>query len=416
MKRSRSSSGYALLSVLAVVSALLIAGGATITLVRSQLRFTADQIATQMAYYIAEAGIQHGLAQLDNDAATATTAGYVYPTIPTTSFGDGTYTITIAQDGLYSSPLDRSRKQISSVGTFRGKQTTLVAHVLVQAPEDCCNGMILCSLSSGGSARLDHLALALTTIFNGNIFSNRDVHLNSTIGLLPVATGNVYAVGNFYSEGIVLGTSMAARLYRGGSYNNALDLLHLKGFHFANGGSGHGSGPAPSSRPMPVVDWDSAKRDPRTVIVNQDNYTTVAPGSSWGGGTWSVNTFSLSPSTRYYVDGSVNISGLSLIGGASSEVWARGSIQVGTFSVLSALSEQSLALVGEEDVVIGGGAGGLVSLLNRTNILAFSSLGEAQVDNGVTAVADTRACIVGGGGDATYRALAAALSSVSSIR
>lgn len=420
----RPDRGYALLSVIAVVAVLLTASVATITLVRTQLRYSADQIVTQSAYYIAEAGVERAVAQLDNDAATAGTAGYVYPTIPTTTFGGGSYSVTIAQDSLF--PGNFSRKRITSTGTLNGKQATIVAHALVQAPQDPCNNTVVWA---NQDAYVTSLATAIDQMFQGDIFANRDVHFVTALGLIPVtgANSHVYAVRNFYSDSaVVLGTPrMSAQLFYGGTYNTTADALlliqHALGYHFSNGVNGHGqNSPAPTTRTIPAPDWQEAKSDPRTVVVNPSNYASKIAGSSWSGGaggTLTINSFTLNADTRYYVDGSVVVPAaqlLRLLGGTSAEIWARGSITVDTFTLATIGATQNLTLVAQGDVRITGG--GLVGLLNRTNILAYSYGGQAQLDNGIGAINDTRACIVGGGGNSTYRTLAAAVSGFKPIR
>ena len=311
-----SNRGYALLSVLAVIGALLTASVATITLVRSQLHYSADQISAQAAYHIAEAGIQRGLAQLDNDAATAGTAAYVYPTIATTSFGGGTYSVTLAQDSLF--PGNSSRKLITATGTVSGKSATIVAHALVQAlaaggggvgggtggttggggggaggggggpgsPNDPCANTILWA---NRDAYLNTLVSAANfQLFKGDIFANRDVHFVTAAGVIQTtgANSHAYAVRNFNSDSLlVLGTPLSAQLFRGGAYNTMADTLlllpHGLGYHFSNGANGHGeTSPAPTTGIIPAPDWQEAKSDPRTVIVSPSNYASAIAGSS----------------------------------------------------------------------------------------------------------------------------------------
>src|SRR2546425_10989158 len=121
--------GYALLSVLAITTALMVSALAAIQLSRSELHFTADHVSHQQAFYVADAGVQAALAQLSNDRVTAgTSMSYTYT--GTASIGGGSYAITIAQDPLFSS--DVARKQIQSTGTRNGQQSTIVAHAVVQ--------------------------------------------------------------------------------------------------------------------------------------------------------------------------------------------------------------------------------------------------------------------------------------------
>lgn len=428
-----SNGGFALLSVLAIVGALLTASVATITLVRTQLHSAGDQIATQSAYYIAEAGIQRGLAQLDNDAATAGTAAYVYPTIAPASFGGGTYSVALAQDALF--PGNYSRKLITAVGTLNGQQATIVAHALVQAIADPCSNTIVWANQDAYLRTL--VSTANFRIFTGDIFANRDVHFVTATDVAQQtgANSHVYSVRNFNSDApTVPSTPLSAELFRGGTYDNPVDTVttgsppftvtvsHTLGYHFANGADGHGeTSPAPQTRSIPAPDWQEAKSHPLTVIVNPSNYASEIAGSSWSGGaggTLTINSFTLNANTRYYVDGSVVVPAgqlLRLVGGTSAEIWATGSITVDGFTLVSIGATQNLSLIAQGDVRITGG--GLVGLGNTTNILAYSYGGQAHVDNGVvSAVADTRACIVGGGGDSTYRSLATAQSSVAPIR
>jgi len=444
MKKT-SSQGYALLSVIAIVSALLVAGIATIGLVKSQLHFSADQISAQGAYHIAEAGIERGLAQLDNDAATAATAGYVYPTIPSTSFSGGNYTVTLAQDPLFSS--DRSRKLITAIGTLNGQSATVVAHALVQAPQDPCLNTILFS-TGGDNVIASTVNIGAINLFHGNLISNNNTHFQTVLALLPYAVGSVSTVGNFYSDSLVvlaIPTRMTATLTRGGSYVSSNDLLHNVGFHFANGTNGHGAGPAPASSTLPVWNWDSAKRA-ADVIVNKDNYASVVPGSTWSNGVWTMNNWNLTSGKKYYVDGSASVTGvqgLRLGSGASTAIFARGAIGIGTLTLFAAGNNQSLYLVGERDVAIGRtvdvSANVLVSapsltisgsittgislsttgvgLLNRTKIYAYSQTGEVWTNNAtVAALSDVRACLLARGGNATLATTAAILTDVRAVR
>ncbi|MGH7897426.1 MAG: hypothetical protein ACREQQ_05705, partial [Candidatus Binatia bacterium] len=362
----RSNQGYALLSVVGIVGALLVAGVGTLQRVRTQLHYTADQVALQTAYHLAEAGVERGLAQLDHDAATAATAAYVHPTIPAGSLGGGTYTVTLAQDPLYASPIDPTRKLITAIGTFNGQQATVVAHALVQPPQDPCSQYIV--FAESGDARLLSTVGVSSDLFDGNVFSNQDAEISllASAGALGFrATGNVTAVGNFINHS-TLGvlSNLSATLLRGGAYTTPVGSTHahvpivgtpLLGMHFSNGSSpsGDGAQTTVASRTLPVPDWDRAKRS-ATVIVNDDNYATVVPGSSWtANDIWNVNTWSLNPNARYYVDGSVNVVGLQLASGLTAEIWARGRIAIKRVSLLAIGGTQSLFLIGENDVAIG---------------------------------------------------------------
>lgn len=447
----RTERGFALLSVLAVTAGLLIAGAATIQLVRSQLHFTANEVAAQTAYHVSEAGIQRGLAQLDNDAATAATPGYVHPTIPTASFGGGTYTVTLAQDPLFAT--DLTRKLITSTGTFNGQQATLVAHALVQPPADPCAQYLV--MAEGGDARILSKVSALTTLFNrnagtanGEIFSNNDVEMSMLAGAAFNGYGDVYARDDFRDTSVVsLLSTVNARLFRGGDYDAAPIHLHvpilntpLTGLHFSNGSSGHGQSSTIAARTLPVPDWETAKRN-ATYLVNSETYSTVVPGSAWTNGTWVVNTFSVTPGASYYVDGNVNVVGLQLLGGSSSEIWARGLIGVNKLSLLAIGGTQTIKLIGERDVAIGRALNGAltalvdesaaltsivdgvslgstgVGALTRTNVVLYSQKGEAwAMSTTAAALSDTRACLLSHAGNSTLAFTVAIGSSVQRVR
>ncbi len=432
----RSDKGLALLSVLALVSALLVAGVATISLVRTQLHASADQVAAQGAYYIAEAGVQRAVAQLDHDAATAATSTYVNPTFATTSFGGGTYSVTMALDSTLF-PGDYGRKRITSTGTLNGQTATLVAHALVQAPQDPCAQYVM--VAAGGNARTIVKVSALSTFFNGDIHSNQDIDMNVLLALTPImfqASGNLYAVRNFINDSLLsLAATLSANLYRGGSYTSAplalhSDLLIPLGIHFTNGSGGHGVQQTVASKTLPTPDWNEAKRK-ADVIVNKDNYATAVPGSSWVSGSpydiWSVSTWSIDPAKRYYVDGSVNIVGLRLANGAIPEIWARGRLSVNTLTLLGVGNTQTVKLVGESDVALGRaldlalgtlvsensalgsittgislGASAAVGVATQTNIKAFSKSGEVWgLSTTAAALSKTGICFLAQSGQTT---------------
>jgi hypothetical protein len=125
-----ATEGYALLTVVVMTAVLLTLAASTIQLTRTDLRSSADEAAHQQAFYIAEAGIQRGLAQLNWERSMASTyTTYAYSG-SSQSFGNGSYVVSIAQDPQFST--DPTRKLITSTGT-RGPQTAqVVAHAVVQ--------------------------------------------------------------------------------------------------------------------------------------------------------------------------------------------------------------------------------------------------------------------------------------------
>lgn len=351
-----NAKGYALLSVVVIIGVLLVAGGATIRLTRSEMHSTTDQVTQQQTFYIADAGIHRGIAQLDQDRATAgTSTGYSYSA--TESFGNGSYTITISQDSLYAS--DATRKKIQSVGQVGSVQATTVAHVRVQNSDPCA----IC-FSDSGDCRIVTNVLTETTLFNGLIHSNQNVSFNILAGTIFNGQGTVNAVGDLISNSAVaLLTTLNANGYRGGSYvgqgihTDPLGIP-LLGIHFANGTSNHGSGPAPSVRTFRHPDYDRIKRDPNTTIVNQDN----VPFGSWdvSSGTW-VYTGTLSgaanSTTYYYVDGNADLTTIQLANSTNLKVVARGWIALQTLNVLTtgllSGSSESLELIAEEELYVG---------------------------------------------------------------
>src|SRR2546421_4453830 len=101
--------GYALLSVLAITTALMVSALAAIQLSRSELHFTADHVSHQQAFYVADAGVQAALAQLSNDRVTAgTSVSYTYT--GTGNISGGSYGISLAPVALI--PTDVGPKHI----------------------------------------------------------------------------------------------------------------------------------------------------------------------------------------------------------------------------------------------------------------------------------------------------------------
>ena len=126
-----SPRGYALVITIVILAVLLTVAVSTVQLTRTELHSTADQAARQQAFYVAEAGIQRGIAQLDWERGMASTyVGYSYSG-SSESFGNGSYTVTIAQDSLF--PTDPTRKLVTATGTTNANQSArLVAHVVVK--------------------------------------------------------------------------------------------------------------------------------------------------------------------------------------------------------------------------------------------------------------------------------------------
>ncbi|MGH7860166.1 MAG: hypothetical protein ACREQY_22800 [Candidatus Binatia bacterium] len=374
----RSARGQILAPVVVVTAALLVAGVATLQLVRGQLRANADQVAVQKAFYVADAGIQRGVAQLDQDRTTASTSlTYSYST--TESLGDGSYAVSVSQDSLY--PTDPTRKQIQSTGSIGGAQSTTVAHVLVQDDEPCA----ICS-SAAGDCRFVTNVGASTSLFNGLIHSNRDVVFNVAAGLDLDASGEVRAVRNITNQGLTLLSEVGANAFRGGSFNSSLDTITVlgipvhsnKGVHFNNGTNKHGVQQAVATRTFPHPDYDRIQRDPQTIIINDDN---APPFGSWDSANdiWTYSgtfAFPTSPEVIYYVDGDVSLGTILLAGNSTATIVARGWI---TFDKLDLVT--SALGVG---VNLAEGADGTSSLITVTNgtVQNIHLIGEDQVNVG----------------------------------
>ncbi|MGH7821222.1 MAG: hypothetical protein ACREQ9_15760 [Candidatus Binatia bacterium] len=374
-----SSRAHILAPVVVVTAALLVAGVATLQLVRGQLRANADQVGVQQAFYVADAGIHRGLAQLDQDRATASTSlTYSYST--TESLGSGSYTVSIAQESLY--PSDPTRKQIQSTAQVGGSQSSTVAHVLVQDDEPCA----IC-FSDTGSCRIVSNVAAGTSLFNGLVHSNSgDVSFNVLAGLAVDANGTIRAGRDLISNNVAgLLSTLGANAFRVRNYVTSgthADLLGnpLLGIHFNNGTNKHGVQQAITARRFPRPSYDRVRRSPETVIVNADN---PPPFGSWdaASGTWVYSgtlVFPSSPDVTYYVDGNASLGSILLAGSTNATVVTRGwlafqslnlvtsSVTVGvnvniasngvsssTVLTVSNGSAQNLHLVAEEQVAIG---------------------------------------------------------------
>lgn len=342
--------GYALLSVITIVSALLIAGIATVKMTRTELRGTADSVAYRKAFYVAESGVQRGLARLSQDRATAATStAYTYST-SNQSFGEGAYSISIVQDPYF--PTDTTRKQVTAVGTVANQQATVVNQAIVQTapPSTLC-------FTDTGKCRIETVAALASGLFNGEIFSNNDVEIAAALAVAVEGSGNIYARNRFRDEGLSVAginnittgvlSTMDAQLFSGVAYTPAgllglgidihlLGPLARLGIHFANGALNHGQTQAIAARPFPQVDWEALRRDTRTVIVNAEN----VPFGSWdsASGTWVVGSIFAPPVDSdeiYYIEGNAHIVSLQLVKGAKMTIAARGWSAIESLNVLS---------------------------------------------------------------------------------
>src|SRR5688500_1654370 len=207
----RSTKGYALLSVITILAALLVAGVATVRMTRRELRGTADSVAARKAFYVADAGVQRALACLSQDRATAATStAYTY-SASNQAVGEGEYSVSVIQDPLFAT--NPTRKQITGVGTANGQQATVVAQALVQtAPASstiCFTDTGTCKLQS--VIYINPLLTPVPLLFTGNIFSNNNAAIETPIGAL-VRAGNPSPgvrsridARNTFSDGLVAG-------------------------------------------------------------------------------------------------------------------------------------------------------------------------------------------------------------------
>jgi hypothetical protein len=235
-------------------------------------------------------------------------------------------------------------------------------------PGVCENHEIL--VSYNGTAELNMTAGAVgQKEFNGNFRSNGDVDFNTVVTIGNNATGTVYARGNYATTGgSVLSTLTNASLFRGGTYTSLGDgalglhgatcgaLGFCLGVHFGNTNPGHGTQVTIPQMQQWHPDW-AYLRSIADVVVTKDSQ----PFGSWdsASGTWVVggHSFPAGTTTRYYVDGNVQLSGVSLFRTAAPHIAARGWISTTTLQVLSTglLSGdvQSIDLIGEKDVMVG---------------------------------------------------------------
>ncbi len=367
----KSTKGYALLSVITILAALLVAGVAAVRMTRRELRGTADSVAARKAFYVAEAGVQRALARLSQDRATAATStGYTF-SASNQAVGEGVYSVSVIQDPLF--PTDTTRKQITGVGTATGQQATVVAHAVVQtAPPST-----ICFTDTGTCKIQSVIALpALVNLWTGDIFSNNNAAIETVVGAGIRAGMNGGArsridARNTFSDGLVTGlgaiglnllSTTGAELRTGVQFSPTgvlgSDFLHLFGLHFANGGGGHGQVSPPTARAFPKVDWESLRHDSRTTIVNAES----VPSGSWDAtsGTWIVGSL-LAPAVDadriYYVEGNVHITSLQLLKGAKMTIAARGWSAVEALSVVNAGliagSQQDIRIIAQKNNTIG---------------------------------------------------------------
>jgi Tfp pilus assembly protein PilX len=388
--------GYAMLSVVVVTGVLLTAGVAVLQLARTELHSTADQAAKQRAFYIAERGLQHGLAKLDQDRSGSIATTYS-TSLTNQSFGEGTYSVAIAQDTVY--PADATRKLITSTATFANQSSTVTAHAVVQDVSGTIGGGSptepIC-FTNLGTCTITMVVDLGSGIYNGTLVSNNNVALNnnSVAGVLLHATGDVYAKNSFASGGTnilssgALISTVTGRLYSGVAYTPPTFLGIQKGFKFSLGNTVQ----AMTARPFLHPDYEAIKKDSRTVLVRQGQ---VPAGTSWSNGTntWIAGNFGTTADTDkiYYVEGNalLNGTGLQLAKGVKITIVARGTIWINSLTLLStgliAGSNQAVRLIGENDVTLGGLDMSLIGLLTTNNVFAYSEKGSVTLNTNAIA-------------------------------
>lgn len=464
MKRS-DERGYALLAAVVTTAVLLTAAGAVIRMTRSELRRSADDVAAQRAFYVAEAGVERGLVQLHDDRATAAAqTSYRFPASGSSSesYGGGTNAIVIDQDPLFADP---RRKRITSTGTLFGQTSTVVARAVVQSGDPFANtGGCPLLYSDGGEARLvQSLSAVSGNVFDGvEIFSNDDVRFANLISLAVNGTGTIRARDDFIDSSTVslLANYGGTTLFRGGDYDAAALHSHLLGLcaspllgiHFGTAPNcGHGTVQAIAPRSLPIVDYEAIRNHPSTVVVNANQ----VPFGSWHAAsrTWiytGLLSFPASAQTIYYVEGNASLDAIRLLREADATIVARGWLRLGTISLLNtdlipALAEtQDLRLLAEGDVAVGrqlltplvpplngllgstvsesaaladtlGLGTGTIEVLDRNRVFVLSERGSAWVKTGTAqALSRTRACILAKN-DATLAMTASLLSSIGPI-
>jgi hypothetical protein len=386
--------GYALLSVVVLVGVLLTAAVATLELARTELHSTADQAAKQKAFYIAERGIQHGLAKLDQDRSGSIATTYS-ATVSNQSFGSGTYSVTIAQDSLY--PTNPTRKLITSVGQLANQQSTITAHAIVQDVASTIQGpgasqpMMFCA---NGTCTISTKVDLASGVYNGNIVSNNNVELDNLVAAATHGKGNIYAHNAFSVGGVAsAGSTVTGSLHTAVAYTPSgiciLGVCTPAQYTFSAGKFVD----SPATHPFPYLDWPAIKRDSRTVIVRKGQ---VPAGTNWinGTNTWNAGTFGTTADADkiYYVEGNASFNGLNIAKGVKIAVAARGTIQINTITLLSTGlingSSESVRLYGLNDVSIGsssvvgldlGLGGSVLGLLTTSNFHAYSETGNVTL-------------------------------------
>jgi len=432
----RRGDGYALLSVTVLIAVLLTAGVASLELARTELHSTADQAAKQRAFYIAERGIQHGLAKLDQDRSGSITTTYS-ASLSDQSFGDGIYSVTIAQDSLY--PTNPTRKLITSVGRLANQQSTITAHAVVQdvastiqggggggggggetncsdgvdndsnGLTDCqdpaCGSNTTCGGSGGttpmmfcanGTCTLSTKVDLASGVFNGNIVSNNNVEIDNLAALASHGKGSIYAHNAFSVGGVASADStITGELHSGVAYTASGSCVPLLGVctparYTFTGGKYVDS---PATRPFPYVDWTAIKRDSRTIIVRKGQ---VPAGTNWISGTnsWNAGNFATTADTDkiYYVEGNASFNGLTIAKGAKITVAARGTVSLNTITLLSTGlangSSEAVRLIGLGNVSVGsssvtgldlGLGGSVLGLVTNHTFSAYSETGNVSL-------------------------------------
>lgn len=469
----REAAGFALLATVVVIAVLLVVGAATIQMTRTELHSGADHAARQQAFYIAEAGIQRGLAQLTWERAMASTYTTYSYSGGSESFGSGSYTVSITQDSQF--PTDPTRKLITATGTMASQSAQVVAHAVVEpytsspgttptptlgpnttptpagnptatppgnppstsgtpaatatpgfeptstpgvpsgmptptpTPSSsvqfppCNDHEIL--VSYNGTAKIINDVSALSNFIDGNgkIVSNGDVTFETDVatGSNATGTGSVYARGDFTNSGTnlnVFSNFNNVSLFVGGSYQRtALDVHVLGtcgvlgvvcfGTHFGTTGLRHGSAATiPKVYPW-QPDWKQYERWANVIVDKRSQ-----PFGSWdaASGTWVVGGYSFpaGSQTLYYVDGNVQLSGVSLFRTAAPRIVARGWISATSVTVLSSglLSNdvQSIYLIGEKDVYVGRDVVSLSASTFQSETLALTIAQGLQLASVVT--------------------------------
>jgi len=425
MKRGIDKHGYALLSVIMVSAVLLTTGAAALQLARTELHSTADQAARQRAFYIAETGVQRGLAQLSQDrSATPSSVSTTYSySVSDQPFGSGKYNVSVAQDSAY--PSDATRKLVTATATYANQAATVTAHAIVQ--NSPTSGTICSANSASGTCRFRIAADVLSGVFNGNIYSNNNVELDNGVGALVHGTGSIYAHNQFISGGLAqggvlsVGSTINGTLHSGVAYSpSALCLLGLcipPAWQFTGGKLVD----SPSLASFPHPDYEAIKRDSRTVIVRNGS---VPSGTSWSGTTWNAGNFATTADsdTIYYVEGNAVFSGLQLWKGAHVTVVARGTITLNAVTLVStgliAGSSQTVRLIGEGDVNVGTLVTGM-SLANAisvtNNFSLYSETGSVTLYTGAINALLTTTLNMMAGNSATWYQLASVGATVSAF-